>query len=55
MAGVLINDPVDSDTDVAAIRNHKISITPLTYQMTTESTLEDLSKVLCRDNLCNWF
>ena len=55
MAGVLIKDPVESDTDVAAIRNHKISITPLTYQMTTENTLEDLSKVLCRDNLCNWF
>lgn len=55
IAGQLIQEPVDNTTDVAAIRNNKISITPLTYDMTVESEITNLSKILCRDNLCNWF
>lgn len=55
MAGELITEPVDARTDIAAIRNNKISITPVTYEMTNENTLSDLEKVLCSQDLCNWF
>lgn len=55
MAGELITEPVDANTDIAAVRNNKISITPVTYEMTNESTMTDLEKVLCSENLCNWF
>ena len=55
MAGELINEPVDAKTDIAAVRNNKISITPVTYEMTNENTMSDLAKVLCKDDLCDWF
>lgn len=55
IAGKLIQDPVDNKTDVAAIRNNKISITPLTYEMTVENNMPELSKALCSDTLCNLF
>ncbi len=55
MAGELITEPVDANTDIAAVRNNKISITPVTYEMTNENTMSDLEKVLCDNDLCNWF
>lgn len=55
MAGELITEPVDANTDIAAVRNNKISITPVTYEMTNENTISDLEKVLCKNDLCNWF
>ena len=55
MAGELITEPVDANTDIAAVRNNKISITPVTYEMTNENTISDLEKVLCDNDLCNWF
>lgn len=55
MAGEFITEPADANTDLAAIRNNKISITPVTYEMTNENTMSDLEKVLCNNNLCNWF
>jgi len=55
MAGELITEPVDAKTDIAAVRNNKISITPVTYEMTNEETMTDLSNVLCSNDICNWF
>lgn len=55
MAGELKTEPVDAKTDISAVRNNKISITPVTYEMTNENTMSDLEKVLCKDDLCNWF
>ncbi len=55
MAGELITEPVDAKTDIAAVRNNKISITPVTYEMTNENTISELNKVLCNNDLCNWF
>lgn len=55
MAGELITEPVDAKTDIAAVRNNKISITPVTYEMTNEKTMSNLEKVLCNNDLCNWF
>ncbi len=55
MAGELINEPNDANTDVAAVQNNKISITPVTYEMTHFALMDDLENVLCKDNACNWF
>ena len=48
MAGELINEPADAPTDLAAVRNNKISITPVTYEMTNEKTMTNLEKVNCQ-------
>ena len=55
MAGELINEPEDASTDIAAVRNNKISITPVTYEMTRTNIIQDLENDLCKENLCNWF
>lgn len=55
MAGELINEPADASTDIAAVRNNKISITPVTYEMTRLNIMHDLSAVLCQENVCDWF
>ena len=55
MAGEMINEPVGSNTDIAAVRNNKISITPVTYEMTKENVMSNLERILCKDNVCNWF
>lgn len=55
MAGELIHEKADDMTDIAAIRDNKISITPLTYEMTRKGIIENLNKVLCDADACNWY
>ena len=55
MAGELINEPEDASTDIAAVRNNRISVTPVTYEMTRTNIMKDLEEDLCREELCNWF
>lgn len=55
MAGELINEPIDASTDIAAVRNNKISITPVTYEMTRTNIIKDLEENLCKENICSWF
>ena len=55
MAGKLINEPENASTDIAAIRNNKISITPVTYEMTRKNLMQELEESLCSENVCNWF
>ena len=55
MAGELISEPEGANTDIAAVRNNKISITPVTYEMTRVSTMDDLRNTLCNENFCDWF
>lgn len=55
MAGELINESSDSTTDIAAIRNNKISITPVTFEMTRCNIIKDLENTLCQEIICNWF
>ena len=54
MAGELTNEPNDSNSDIAAVRNNKISITPVTYEMTKEEVMSDLEKTLCNHDACDW-
>jgi len=55
MAGELITEPVDANTDISAVRNNLISVTPITYEMTKVNIMQDLKKELCKDNFCNWY
>ena len=55
MAGELINEPDDAKTDIAAVRNNMISITPVTYEMTRTETLDDLNQILCDTGACDWY
>jgi len=55
MAGELINEPEDASTDIAAVRNNMISITPVTYDMTRVNIMEDLKASLCKEDFCEWF
>lgn len=55
LAGELINEPDDAKTDIAAVRNNKISITPVTYEMTRTETMADLNNILCGSGSCDWF
>ena len=54
MAGELISEPVSSNTDIAAVRNNKISITPVTFEMTRKETMSDLNGILCKGDSCDW-
>jgi broad specificity polyphosphatase/5'/3'-nucleotidase SurE len=55
MACELISEPEDANTDIAAVRNNKISITPVTYEMTRVGVMSDLQGILCKENYCDWF
>ena len=55
LAGELTNEPEDAQTDIAAVRNNKISITPITYEMTRKSFMSELYSILCKDDSCDWF
>ena len=55
MAGELITEPEDATTDISAVRNNKISVTPITYEMTRVNIMKVLEAKLCKDNFCNWF
>ena len=55
LAGQLITEHVNASTDIAAIQNNKISITPVTYEMTRTDTIEDLDKILCANGSCDWY
>lgn len=55
MAGELITEAENANTDIAAVRNNMISITPITYEMTRENLMQELSDSLCKENVCDWF
>ena len=48
IAGKLITEPQDAKTDIAAVRNNKISITPITYDMTKREITDELDNKLAR-------
>ena len=55
MAGKLTTEKDNENTDITAIRQNKISISPLTFNLTKKDILNDLNKALCHDNICEWF
>jgi len=55
LAGELITQNEEPGTDIEAIRNNKISITPLTFEITHKSVMPELEKAFCKDGICEWF
>jgi len=55
MAGEITSAPADAMTDIAAVRNNRISITPVTFEMTKKSLMNDLNSILCKQDVCEWF
>ncbi len=54
MAGELIRQCENDDSDINALRWNKVSVTPITFEMTLEKVMPELENVLCRDEICNW-
>ena len=54
LAGKLITEQENEMTDIVAIRNNKVSITPITYDMTRKGFLDELENELCCD-IKTWF
>lgn len=55
MAGELITEPEDAKTDIAAVRNNKISITPITYDLTRKGFMTELESELGCIKTSSWF
>ena len=55
MAGELIKSDGNDGTDINALRQNKISITPVTFEITHKSIMPDLEKAFCIDGTCDWF
>ena len=55
MAGELIKYDEHDGTDINAIRCNKVSITPVTFEMTHKSIMGDLENAFCKDGKCDWF
>lgn len=47
LAGEIIQTEEDESSDVMAIRNNKISITPITFEMTHKSIMPELEQAFC--------
>lgn len=54
MAGELIKEAKNDKTDINAVRWNKISITPITFDMTHKSIIPSLEKAFCKDGQCDW-
>jgi len=54
LAGEVIDKPVEIDTDISAIRQNKISITPVTFEMTHKSIMPELEEAFCNGS-CDWY
>ena len=52
LAGEIIDTSEEEGTDISAIRNNKISITPITFEMTHKNIMPELEKAFC-DGPCS--
>ncbi len=54
MAGELIRHCDNDDSDINALRWNKVSVTPITFEMTLDSVIPNLQKALCNEDICGW-
>lgn len=52
LAGEILQKPEEEGTDITAVRNNKISITPVTFEMTHKSIMPELEKAFCNGKIC---
>ncbi len=54
MAGELIKQCENDDSDINALRWNKVSITPITFEMTLDNVMPELERVLCKEDISKW-
>ncbi len=54
MAGELIKQCENDDSDLNALRWNKVSVTPITFEMTLNSVIPNLEEVLCKEEISDW-
>lgn len=54
MAGELIRHCDNDDSDINALRWNKVSVTPITFEMTLDSVIPNLQNALCNEDICDW-
>lgn len=54
MAGELTKHEESDDTDIDAIRWNRVSITPITFEMTHKSIMAELENAFCKNGKCDW-
>ncbi len=54
MAGELIKHCDNDDSDLNALRWNKVSVTPITFEMTLDTVMKDLEKTLCTEDISKW-
>ncbi len=54
MAGELIRQCENDDSDINALRWNKVSVTPITFEMTLDKVMPELENVFCKDEICKW-
>ncbi len=55
MAGELTSKHEEDGTDIAAVRANRISITPVTFEMTHQNVMAELEQELCKNGKCSWY
>ena len=54
MAGELIRHGDNDDSDINALRWNKVSVTPITFEMTLDSVIPNLQNALCNEDISVW-
>ncbi len=54
MAGELIRHCENDDSDINALRWNKVSVTPITFEMTLDNVIPTLQSALCNEDICDW-
>ncbi|MCD7878425.1 MAG: 5'/3'-nucleotidase SurE [Candidatus Gastranaerophilales bacterium] len=54
MAGELIKHCENDDSDLNALRWNKVSVTPITFEMTLDSVMPELSKFVAANSVIDW-
>ena len=55
MAGELTSKHEEDGTDIAAVRANRISITPVTFEMTHKEVMNNLENAFCSGGICDWY
>lgn len=55
LAGELTSKHQEDGSDIAALKANRISITPITFEMTHKEVLKELEKEFCPNGICEWY
>lgn len=55
LAGELTSKHEEDGTDIAALRQNMISITPVSFELTNKEVMKELENRFCKDGICHWF